>query len=87
MGASKQLHMDIRIQAETELELWESLPQEYKERFSIKRIEVETINGQPSKEVYKTCETWKSIQEELKDVMKRRTEAEEQIRVNLRNEQ
>jgi hypothetical protein len=87
MGASKQLHMDIRIQAETELELWESLPQEYKERFSIKRIEVDTINGQPSKEVYKTCETWKSIQEELKDVMKRRTEAEEQIRVNLRNEQ
>lgn len=86
MGKTKELFMDIRIQAETDLEQWESLPNEYKERFSIKRIEVENINGKPAKEVYKTCDTWKSIQEELKDVMKRRTEAEEQIRVNLRNE-
>lgn len=86
MGKTKELFMDIRIQAETDLEQWESLPNEYKERFSIKRIEVENINGKPAKEVYKTCDTWKSIQEELKDVMKRRTEREEQIRVNLRNE-
>lgn len=84
MGASKQLFMDIRIQAETDLEQWESLPNEYKERFSIKRIEVDKINGKPAKDVYKTCDTWKAIQEELKDVMQRRTEREEQIRTELK---
>ena len=78
--------MEIRIQAETDLEQWESLPFEYQERFNIKRIEVEKINGKPAKDVYKTCDTWKAIQKELVDVMQRKTEAEEQIRVNLRNE-
>jgi len=84
MGASKNDFMEIRIQAETDLEFWESLPNEYRERFNVKRIEVEKIQGKEAKDVYKTCPTWRAIQSELIDVMQRRTEREEQIRTELR---
>ena len=79
--------MTVRIQAETDLEQWESLPNEYKERFNIKRINVDKIQGVDAKDVYKTCPTWKAIQKELSEVMKRKTEREEQIRIEKRNEQ
>ena len=84
MIRTKDTFIDIRIQAETSEELWESLPEEYKDRFKIKRVTVEKINGVEAKEVYKKCTTWQNLQKELSEVMKARTEREEQIRVENR---
>ena len=86
MSASKDTFMSIRVQAETSDELWESLPNEYKDRFKVKRIEVETIQGEEAKDVYKKCPTWVRLHEEMVDAMKAQKEREEQIRIELRNE-
>ncbi len=76
--------MDVRIQAETSEELWESLPEEYKERFEIKRIDVIKIKGEPAKEVYKKDPRWCACHEVMVNAIKARTEREEQIRTDLR---
>ena len=86
MSASKDTFMSIRVQAETTDELWESLPNEYKDRFKVKRIEVETIQGEDAKDVYKRCPTWVRLHEEMVEAMKAQKEREEQIRIELRNE-
>ena len=85
MGASKDTFMSIRVQAETSDELWESLPNEYKDRFKVKRIEVETIQGQEAKEVYKKCSTWVKLHEQMIEAVKAQKEREEEIRIELRN--
>ena len=77
--------MSIRVQAETSDELWESLPNEYKDRFKVKRIEVETIQGQEAKEVYKKCSTWVKLHDEMIEAVKAQKEREEEIRIELRN--
>jgi len=86
MGASKDLFMEIRIQAETSEEHWESLPNEYKERFEVKRVEVVKINGEDAKMVYKKDPLWNFLHDEMVDSIKARTQREEEIRTNLRNE-
>jgi hypothetical protein len=85
MSASKDTFMSIRVQAETSDELWESLPNEYKDRFKVKRIEVETIQGQEAKEVYKKCSTWVKLHEQMIEAVKAQKEREEEIRIELRN--
>ena len=85
MGASKDTFMSIRVQAETTDELWESLPNEYKDRFKVKRIEVETIQGQEAKDVYKKCPTWVKLHEQMIEAVKAQKEREEEIRIELRN--
>lgn len=85
MSASKDTFMSIRVQAETTDELWESLPNEYKDRFKVKRIEVETIQGQEAKEVYKKCPTWVKLHEQMIEAVKAQKEREEEIRIELRN--
>ena len=85
MSASKDTFMSIRVQAETSDELWESLPNEYKDRFKVKRIEVETIQGQEAKEVYKKCSTWVKLHDEMIEAVKAQKEREEEIRIELRN--
>jgi hypothetical protein len=85
MSASKDTFMSIRVQAETTDELWESLPNEYKDRFKVKRIEVETIQGQDAKEVYKRCPKWVKLHEEMVEAMKAQKEREEQIRIEMRS--
>ena len=77
--------MSIRVQAETTDELWESLPNEYKDRFKVKRIEVETIQGQEAKDVYKKCPTWVKLHEQMIEAVKAQKEREEEIRIELRN--
>ena len=85
MSASKDTFMSIRVQAETTDELWESLPNEYKDRFKVKRIEVETIQGQEAKEVYKKCPVWRRLHEQMIEAVKAQKEREEEIRIELRN--
>ena len=85
MSISKDTFMSIRVQAETTDELWESLPNEYKDRFKVKRIEVETIQGQEAKEVYKKCPTWVKLHEQMIEAVKAQKEREEEIRIELRN--
>ncbi len=79
MGASKDLFMDVRIQAETSEELWDSLPNEFKEVFNIKRIEAVNF-----KEHYRKDKKWNELHKEMVDAIKARTEREEQIRTDLR---
>ena len=86
MSASKDTFMSIRVQAETTDELWELLPNEYKDRFKVKRIEVETIQGQEAKEIYKKCPTWVKLHEQMIEAVKAQKEREEEIRIELRNE-
>ena len=85
MSISKDTFMSVRIEAQTSEELWESLPSEYKDRFKVKRIEVETIQGQDAKEVYKKCPTWVRLHEEMVEAMKAQKEREEQIRIEMRS--
>ncbi len=84
MGASKDLFMEIRIQAETSEEQWNALSDEVKEVFNMKRIEVDKIQGVEAKEVYRKDPRWKAANSDLSDVIKRRQEIEEQIRTRLR---
>lgn len=84
MIRTKDKFMDIRIQAETDEEHWKYLPDKYKELFTVKRITVDKINGVDAKEVYKKCPTWKSLHDEMIEAIKKRTEREEQIRVENR---
>lgn len=84
MSKAKDEFMSVRIQAETDLEHWESLPEKYKELFEVKRIEADKINGVDAKEVYKKCEIWKALHKEMVEAIKKRTEREEQIRVENR---
>ena len=86
MGANKDTFMSIRIQAEIEDEHWNSLPDEYKDRFNVKRIEVETINGQDAKEVYKKDIVWRELREVMTATIKAIKEREAEIRIELRNE-
>lgn len=78
--------MDIRIQAEIEEQLWNELPNELKDRFNVKRIEVETIKGEPAKDVYKRDAIWKERHDIMIDAIQAQKEREEQIRIELRNE-
>ena len=86
MGASKDTFMSVRLQAEIDEDIWSTLPEEYRDRFKVKRIEVETIQGQDAKEVYKKCPTWVRLHEEMVEAMKAQKEREEQIRIEMRNE-
>ena len=86
MSISKDTFMSVRIEAQTSEELWESLPSEYKDRFKVKRIEVETIQGQDAKEVYKKCPTWVRLHDEMVEAVKAQKEREEQIRIEKRNQ-
>ena len=78
--------MAVRFQLEASEELWESLPNEYRERFKVKRIEVETIQGEEAKEVYKRCPTWVKLHAEMAEAIKAQKEREEQIRIEKRNQ-
>ena len=81
---SKDLFMEIQIQATTSEELWGSLPTEYKERFEIKRIEVVKIKGEDAKDVYKRSKDWNEKHRAMIEAIKERTEIEERIRTELR---
>ena len=84
MGTTKDAFMDIRVQAEIAEERWNELPNELKDRFKVKRIEVEIIKGEPAKDVYRRCPTWRKLNDEMVEALKKRTEREEQIRTELR---
>jgi uncharacterized protein YggU (UPF0235/DUF167 family) len=84
MGTTKDAFMDIRIQAEIEEERWNELPNELKDRFKVKRVDVEIIKGEPAKDVYRRCPTWRKLNDEMVEALKKRTEREEQIRTELR---
>ena len=86
MSISKDTFMQVRLQAEIDEDIWSTLPEEYKDKFKVKRIEVETIQGQDAKDVYKKCPTWVRLHEEMVEAMKAQKEREEQIRIELRNE-
>jgi len=81
---SSDYFMDIQIQATTSEDLWDSLPNEYKERFEIKRIEVVKIKGEEAKKVYKRDDKWNELHKATIEAYRARTEREEQIRTNLR---
>lgn len=78
--------MSVRLSAEIDEQEWNSIPNEYRDMFSVKRIEVVEIGGKPAKETYKQCPTWKRLNDEMIDALKARQEREERIRVDLRNE-
>ena len=84
MGATKDLFMEVQIQAEIDEGVWNELPNEYKEKFNIKRIEVEKINGKPAKEVYRTDAKWAELNKTMIESIEKRREREEQIRVEMR---
>jgi hypothetical protein len=85
MGASKDTFMSVRLQAEIDEDIWSTLPDEYKQVFKVKRIEVETIQGEEAKDVYKKCPTWVRLHEEMVEAMKAQKEREEQIRIETRS--
>lgn len=84
MGLSKELFMEIRIQAEIDEREWNEIPNEYRERFSVKRVEVDKIRGVDAKEVYKRDATWKELHSNMVDALKLQKEREEQIRTEQR---
>jgi hypothetical protein len=86
MGIVKQDFMNVRLSAEIDEQEWNEIPNEYRDMFSVKRIEVVEIGGKPAKETYKQCPTWKRLNDEMIEALKKRQEREEQIRVDLRNE-
>ena len=86
MGIIKQDFMNVRLSAEIDEQEWNEIPNEYRDMFSVKRIEVVEIGGKPAKETYKQCPTWKRLNDEMIEALKKRQEREEQIRVDLRNE-
>ena len=86
MSLSKDTFMSVRLQAEIDEDIWSTLPEEYKDKFKVKRIEVETIQGQDAKEVYKKCPTWVRLHDEMVEAMKAQKEREEQIRIEKRNQ-
>jgi hypothetical protein len=86
MGIVKQDFMNVRLSAEIDEDIWNTIPNEYRDKFQVKRIEVEAINGQPAKDVYKQCPTWKKLQDEMIEALKARQEREEQIRTQLKFE-
>jgi hypothetical protein len=85
MSLSKDTFMSVRLQAEIDEDIWSTLPEEYKQVFKVKRIEVETIQGEEAKDVYKKCPTWVRLHEEMVDAMKAQKEREEQIRIEMRS--
>jgi hypothetical protein len=85
MSLSKDTFMSVRLQAEIDEDIWSTLPEEYKQVFKVKRIEVETIQGQEAKEVYKKCPTWVKLHEQMIEAVKAQKEREEEIRIELRN--
>ena len=86
MGIVKQDFMNVRLSAEIDEQEWNEIPNEYRDMFSVKRIEVVEIGGKPAKETYKQCPTWKRLNDEMIEALKKRQEREEQIIVDLRNE-
>jgi hypothetical protein len=86
MSLSKDTFMSVRLQAEIDEDIWSTLPEEYKDKFKVKRIEVETIQGQDAKEVYKKCPTWVRLHDEMVEAVKAQKEREEQIRIEKRNQ-
>ena len=84
MGAAKDLFMEVRIQAEIDEAEWNEIPNEYREKFTMKRIEVEKINGIPSKDVYRQNPKWVEANKAMIEALGKRKECEEQIRVELR---
>jgi hypothetical protein len=85
MSISKDTFMQVRLQAEIEEDIWSTLPEEYKDKFKVKRIEVETIQGEDAKDVYKRCPTWVKLHDEMVESMKAQKEREEQIRIEMRS--
>ena len=86
MSLSKDTFMSVRLQAEIDEDIWSTLPEEYKDKFKVKRIEVETIQGQDAKEVYKKCPTWVRLHDEMVEAVKAQKEREEQIRIEKKNQ-
>ena len=86
MSLSKDTFMSVRLQAEIDEDIWSTLPEEYKDKFKVKRIEVETIQGEEAKEVYKRCPTWVKLHDEMTEAIKAQKEREEQIRIEKRNQ-
>jgi hypothetical protein len=86
MSLSKDTFMSVRLQAEIDEDIWSTLPEEYKDKFKVKRIEVETIQGEEAKEVYKRCPTWVKLHDEMVESIKAQKEREEQIRIEKRNQ-
>ena len=86
MSLSKDTFMSVRLQAEIDEDIWSTLPEEYKDKFKVKRIEVETIRGEEAKEVYKRCPTWVKLHDEMVESIKAQKYREEQIRIEKRNQ-
>ncbi len=84
MGASKSLFMDIRIAAEMDEQTFRAIPEELKPDLTIKRIEAVTINGRPAKDVYKEDRYWSELNKELSEIIKLRSNREDEIRVDNR---
>ena len=84
MGASKDLFMEVQIQAEIDEDAWNELPNEYKYKFKMKRIEVERINGEHAKDVYRKDPKWVELNKAMIEAIENRRNREEQIRVELR---
>jgi hypothetical protein len=84
MRASKDMFMEVQIQAEIDESVWNELPNDYKEWFRIKLIKVEKINGKPAKEVYRTDAKWAELNKAMIEAIEKRREREEQIRVEMR---
>jgi len=76
--------MEVQVQATTSEELWDSLPDEMKDIFEIKRIDVIKIKGEEAKKVYKKDDKWNELHKATIEAYRARTEREEQIRTNLR---
>jgi len=79
MGKTKDIYLDVQITAQMDDELYNSIPEEYRERFTIKRIE--SYNYKPE---YKKCPIWQGINDDLIEAAKKRAEREAEIRAELK---
>ncbi len=84
MRASKDPFMEVHIQAEIDESVWNELPIDYQQWFKIKRIEVERINGEHAKDVYRKDPKWVELNKAMIEAIENRRNREEQIRVELR---
>lgn len=79
MGASKDLFMEIRIQAEMDEETYNQIPNEMRDKFKIKRIEATNF-----REHYEADKIWRQLHSEMVEKLKERQIREEEIRNELR---
>lgn len=75
MGKSKELFMDIRINADMSEKVYRDIPDELKDEMKIKRIEAVNF-----KEIYKKNSVWKEYNKQLSEVIKKRSKIEDEIR-------